>query len=178
MVYLGIDTSVNSMPFAVFENKELKDFGILSVKGKYLEEKLAYASREIEDLIYLYEVDVVVLEDVFLAKNFTSTKNTLQMMGALRLSSYKSGATCFTVMATQWRKGVIKQGKREPMKKQAIEYVNEMYDLDLEYDHRKTKTQDDIAEAIIMIEGLVWQRYTLDKVKIFKDKVGDKHGRI
>lgn len=163
------------MPFAVFNDKELYDFGILRVKGKYLEDKLDEASKNIQELIDKYEVDVVILEDVFLSKGFTSTKNTLQMLGSLRLSAYRKGAVCFTVQATKWRKGVIKQGKRNPMKKQAVEYVNEMYDLDLTYDKNRTKTQDDIAEAIIMVEGLVWQRYTLDKVRIFKDKIGERH---
>lgn len=167
MVYLGIDTSVNSMPFAVFEDKELVDFGLLKIKGKYLEDKLFSGYTNIQNLIDKYEVDVVILEDVFYYKNFTSTKNTLEMVGALRLGAYQRTVPCFTVQATKWRKGVISKRKREGMKQQAIDYVNEMYDLTLEYDSNRTKTQDDMAEAIIMVEGLVWQRYSLENVRIF-----------
>jgi crossover junction endodeoxyribonuclease RuvC len=167
MVYLGIDTSVNSMPFSVFEDKELVDFGILKVEGKHLEDKLFSAYTNIQSLIDKYKVQVVVLEDVFYSKNFTSTKNTLQTLGALRLASYQKNAICYTVQASKWRKGVVKGRQRQSLKEQAVDYVNEMYDLNLTYDKSRTKTQDDIAEAIIMLEGLVWQRYTLENVSLF-----------
>lgn len=170
MIYLGIDTSVNSMPFAVFENEALLDFGILKVNGKFLEDKLKTGYDNVQELIDKYGVDVIVFEDVFYSKNFTSTKNTLQMLGSLRVAAYDKNVSCFTVQATKWRKGVIKSGKRDSMKKQAVDYVNEMYDLELTHDPNRTKTQDDIAEAIIMVEGLVWKRYTLDKFRWFGDE--------
>lgn len=167
MVYLGIDTSVNSMPFAVFEDKDLVDFGLLKISGKYLEDKLFAGYTNIQDLIDKYGVNVIVLEDVFYNKNFTSTKNTLEMVGALRLGAYQKSVPCFTVHASKWRKGIIKGKQRTSVKQQAVDYVNEMYDLDLTYDKSRTKTQDDMAEAILMIEGLVWQRYTIENVRVF-----------
>ncbi len=162
------------MPFAVFDGKELIDYGILKVEGKYLEDKLASASENLTNAIEEYKIDVIVLEDVFYYKNFTSTKNTLMMLGALRLSAYKKNVVCYTVQATKWRKGVIKQRQNTAVKEQAVDYVNEMYDLSLEYHKSRTKTDDDIEEAIIMVEGLVWQRYTLEKFRYFKDKIGEK----
>lgn len=167
MVYLGIDTSVNSMPFSVFEDKDLVDFGILKVDGKYLEDKISSVYTNIQSLIDKYKVQVLVLEDVFYSKNFTSTKNTLQVLGALRLGAYQKNVPCFTVQATKWRKGIVSGRERQSLKEQAVSYVNEMYDLDLKYDKSRTKTQDDMAEAIIMVEGLVWQRYTLENIKLF-----------
>lgn len=178
MKYLGIDTSVNSMPYAVFDNKDLVDFGIIKIKGKYLEDKLKAGYTEIQKKIDDYDIDVVILEDVYHGVNFTSTKSTLQMLGALRMGAYEKDAVAFLVPATKWRKGVIKQTRRATMKQQAVDYANEMYDLDLMYDKKRTRTQDDMAEAIIMTEGLVWQRYTLEKVRMFSDKVQELHGEV
>jgi len=155
------------MPFSVFEDKDLVDFGLLKIKGKYLEDKLFAGYTNIQELIDKYKVDVVVLEDVFYSKNFTSTKNTLAMVGALRLGAYQKEVPCFSVHASKWRKGIIKGRQRASVKQQAVDYVNEMYDLDLTYDKNRTKTQDDMAEAILMLEGLVWQRYTIENVRVF-----------
>ncbi len=158
------------MPFAIFEDKALQTYGIMKIKGKFLEDKLVMSHEQITKLIKEHGVDIVVLEDVFLGKNFTGTKSTLQTIGVLRHAAYLQNAICFLVPASKWRKGVIKKNRRESMKEQAVNYVNEMYDLDLEFHKSRTKTDDDIAEAIIMTEGLVWNRYTVENVKVFKDK--------
>ena len=158
------------MAFSVFEDYNLITYGIIKIKGKNLEDKLQFASEQIEELINKHHVNAVILEDVYYSKNFTSTKSTLQMMGALKLKSLESGAVVSTVQATKWRKGVIKKSTRDTMKKQAVDYVNEFYGLDLKHSTNRAKSDDDMAEAIIMVEGLVWKRYTLDSFIFHEDK--------
>lgn len=168
MRYLGIDTSVVAMPFSVFDNKKLIDFGVFSTKGKHFEEKLNFQYEKIQELIEEYNIDTVILEDVFVGKNMYGAKSTMQMLGSLRMGAYRSGKTCFLVLATKWRKGIIKTRQKISVKEQAVNYVNENYGLNLEYHKSRVKTDDDMAEAIIMVEGLVWGRYSIEDVKLFK----------
>lgn len=168
---MGVDTSTIAVPFAVFEDKKLEVYGIEKIKAKYLEDKIYVAYDRVKTLIQKYKIDVVVFEDVYYGLNFTTTKSTLQVMGAMRLACYEEGVTSFLVPSSKWRKGIISNKGRAGKKEQAIDYVNEMYDLDLVYDKNRTKTDDDIAEAILMTEGLVWERYSAEKVKVFNDKV-------
>lgn len=169
MRYLGIDTSVVAMPFSVFEDKSLVDFGVFTTKGNYFEEKLNFQYNKIQELIDDYDIDVVILEDVFVGKNMYGAKSTMQMLGALRMGAYAKGKTCFLVLASKWRKGIIKTRQKVGVKEQAINYVNDAYSLDLKYHKSRTKTDDDMAESIMMVEGLVWGRYTLEDVKLFKE---------
>lgn len=166
--YLGIDTSTIAMPFAVFDDKELVDYGVYTTQGTFFEDKLHFQYNKIQDLIEEYDIDIVVLEDAFIGKNMYGAKSTMQMLGALRMGAYIKNATCFLVLASKWRKGIIKTRQKKSVKQQAIDYVNENYDLDLKYHKSKTKTDDDIAEAIIMVEGIVWGRYTFGDVRVFK----------
>lgn len=168
MRYLGIDTSVIAMPFSVFDNKKLIDFGVYTTEGSFFEEKLNFQYNKIQELIEQYNIDVVILEDVFVGKNMYGAKSTMQMLGALRMGAYHKGKTCFLVLASKWRKGIIKTRQKVTVKEQAVNYVNENYNLNLEYNKNRTKTDDDMAEAIMMVEGLVWGRYTLEDVKLFK----------
>lgn len=158
------------MVYAVFNDKELVTFGILKIKGKVLDDKLKYSYGAITEIIKKHSVDVVILEDVYYSKNFTSTKSTLQTMGVLKLASKLENVLCFTVQASKWRKGVIKKSTRDTMKKQAVDYVNEFYDLGLVHSTNRVKSDDDIAEAIIMTEGIVWGRYEIDDFK-YTDEV-------
>ncbi len=158
------------MPYSVFEDKFLVDYGLIKIKGKFLEDKMSQAYKEITELIRKHGIAIVLLEDVYYGRNFTSTKSTLQMVGALRTACYENNATSFLVPASKWRKGIIKGGIRENMKEQAVNYVNDNYDLEFTYEKERTSTDHDIAESIIMTEGLVWGRYTLEKVRVFKRK--------
>lgn len=155
------------MPFAVFNDKKLVDYGVYSIKEDFLEDKIAFAYHKIKELITQYNIDVLILEDVYINLNPNGSKSSIQVMGAMRLGAHELNVPCFTVMASKWRKGVIKGRKRAEKKKLAVEYVNENYGLDLKYFSSRTKTDDDIAEVIIMVEGLVWERYTLDDVQMF-----------
>jgi len=158
------------MPFAVFEDKKLIDYGVYTTKGDFLEEKMNFQYEKIKELIEEYNIDVVVLEEVFMGRNMRGAKSSISAQSAMRLGTYHMGKICFVVLATKWRKGIIKSGQKIGVKEQAVNYVNKFYDLDLEYHKSRTKTDDDMAEAIIMVEGLVWGRYTLDDVKMFKEE--------
>ena len=150
------------MAYSVFHDKSLISYGIIKIKGNSLDDKLLDSFNKITELIEKHNVDVVILEDVFYSKNFTSTKSTLQTMGALKLAVVIKDKLCYTVQATKWRKGVIKKSQRDSMKKQAVDYVNLAYQLDLEHNTNRAKSDDDIAEAILMVEGLVWGRYDIE----------------
>lgn len=168
MKVLGIDTSTIAIPFAVFDGRLLEDYGVIPLKGKFLEDKLILAHDKIMELVEKYNIDIVILEDVFYGKNFQGTKSTLQILGAMRLGAYKMNATCFLILASKWRKGIIKTRQSVGVKEQAVDYVNDHYNLGLVYDKNRSKTDDDVAECIIMVEGLVWGRYTTENVRVFK----------
>lgn len=167
MVYCGIDTSTVASPYAIFQDKELIAYGVLPIEGKFLEDKIKSAHDNVIELAEKYKVDVFVFESLYYGKNAWGAISTLQVLGGMRLGAYMKNATCFTVNASKWRKGVIKGRQRTTVKEQAVNYVNEMYGLDLKYNKSRTKTDDDMAEAIIMTEGLVWNRYTVENVKVF-----------
>lgn len=167
MIYCGIDTSTVASPYAIFDDKKLIAYGVLPIEGKFLEDKIYKAYENIDKLAKDYNVDVFIFEDVYIGVNAVTAKSTLQVLGAMRLSAYHHKATCFTVQVAKWRKGVITGKTRADKKKCAIDYVNEMYGLDLVYHSSRTKTDDDMAECIVMVEGLVWGRYTLENVKVF-----------
>jgi Holliday junction resolvasome RuvABC endonuclease subunit len=173
--YLGIDTSVAKIPWAVFEDKRLIGYGAIPIiqpntkKGIYSEDRLHDVYQKVSALIKDNNVDVVILEDVFLGKGMHAMRENIQALAVMRLASYINKATTFVVLATSWRKGIIESERKNGngVKMQAIDYVNKTYGLALKYSTSKTKTEDDIAEAIIMTEGLAWKRYSPEKIKIY-----------
>lgn len=161
----SIDSSTNSLAFAIFENKKLIRYGKINFAGNNIFSKIADASRKTGALLTQFEIDAIVIEhSVFM--NSPKTMSELSMVqGALLGSAGNSGIrTAGSINPITWQtfigngklsindkkaivdqnpgksKSFYKQVERDLRKMKTINFVNTYYDISVS-DH-------DVADAI------------------------------
>lgn len=142
MRILALDQSVSKTGFAYFENKKLKDYGLIRNNAKY--DRLGFMASKIKQLAkYLPEIDLLVIEDVQTQSNVATMKLLAELKGMLEyMAKFDFSIAVAVLEPSKWRKSLgFKQGrvKREDLKAQALDYVQSAYKVDV---------AEDIAEAI------------------------------
>jgi len=92
----------------------------------------------------------IAIEDCYFKTNAQVFKDAVLFQGMMVLYCEERKIPLLIQHATSWRKGIILAKKRELQKQEAIEYVNNRFGLNFEYNKNKLKSHDDIAEAIVM----------------------------
>jgi len=145
-VLLTIDASTKSTGWAIFENTQLTNYGVITATSSNLYNRIDKMIIEIDKLIERYQPTNVVIEEVLPAdvrNNNNVFKALIYLQGFMckTLDKYKIIPTF--VVASHWRKICgIKTGssiKRESLKPKDIAFVKKEYGIDV---------NDDIADAI------------------------------
>ena len=145
-VLLTIDASTKSSGWAIFENTQLTNYGVITATSSNLYKRIDKMTIEIDKLVEQYQLTDVVIEEVLPA----DVRNNNNVFKAL---IYLQGFICHTldkhkiipifIVASHWRKICgIKTGssiKRESLKPKDIAFVKKEYGIDV---------NDDIADAI------------------------------
>src|SRR5699024_9847798 len=93
------------------------------------------------NLVRTNDIAFVFIEGVQVQKNPRVYEVLAKLAGSLEIMLYESGYLVNVVKASEWRKRVgVKGRKRADVKKEAIELVKELYDLEV---------SEDEAEAVL-----------------------------
>lgn len=148
---LTLDLSTKSTGYAIFDGKQLHDYGVLKASGSDLIKRIYIISDKIKNLLQENEIDKIYIEEVQLEKGKQSKTYTalMYMQAALMFLLYKNFDNKIPVekvYSSTWRKDCgIKIGpgvERETLKRASIDKANSTFNLSLE------RKDDDIADAI------------------------------
>lgn len=148
MRILSLDASTRSTGYAIFNDKKLENYGVISASSTDVIKRINKIVSELEQILTKEKVDVVILEEVRpdLGKIVKTYKALMYLQAAIAFLIHEkfSKIKIEYMYPSSWRKICgIKQGagiKREALKAKDIEFVNKLYSLNI--------TSDDIADAI------------------------------
>jgi len=159
MKIIALDLSTKSSGYAVFDNKELIDYGMVKSFNPNWRERIYEIGKQLNKLFRQYKPDKIFVEDVPL-----STKGGIKvaiMLGAVQglvygLSAFKNIDIEF-VLPSKWRSPLglfdgSRQGtKRDELKRKSVEMANKEFNLSLVYKSPSSKfNEDDISDAILL----------------------------
>lgn len=155
MRVLGLDNATTKCGYAVIDDGELVDYGLINLK-----KECGYKAKYMERILKLVQmVDVMVLEDdidkLFIEETHLASKGSkrrnvsvfrklTELAGCIKMVGESREVEYYAVLPSSWRSEHNMTRERKEQKKSAIKIANEIYGLDL-----KSK-DDDIAEAILI----------------------------
>lgn len=148
MRILAIDASTKSTGWAVFEDKNLKEYGCITASSTDLVKRIYKMTEQLKEIITNNNITLIVMEEVRPEQGLQNIKTHKALM-------YLQAAIIFLqhdnfpnieikyVYPNEWRKVCgIKTGsgvRRESLKPKDIAFVKNKYNIDV---------NDDIADAI------------------------------
>ncbi|MBG9983325.1 crossover junction endodeoxyribonuclease RuvC [Aerococcaceae bacterium DSM 111022] len=141
---IAFDQSTTATGFCIMEmgTANIIESGvILPKKNDETIDRVTYTIKRCLNLVRTNEVAFVFIEGVQVQRNPAVYEVLAKLAGTLEVMLYESGYFVNVVKATEWRRRVgIKSRKRAEVKKEAIEMVKEIYDLEV---------SEDEAEAVL-----------------------------
>ena len=123
---------------------------IIPKKNDETIDRIVYTIKRCLNLVRTNEIAFVFIEGVQVQKNPRVYEVLAKLAGSLEVLLYESGYFVNVVKASEWRKKVgIKGRKRVDVKKEAIEMVKELYDLDV---------SEDEAEAVLFARAFAMEQ--------------------
>ena len=158
MITLGLDMSSKKSGYSLFDNKELKLYGLWEIPEDIIEwrDRIIWMSQQLDVFVKTHNVDQVFVEDVPLSM---ANPQTLKILSALQgmiisVCTLNNLKVSF-IGVSQWRSalglftGTRKGTTREEMKKSSVEYANKTFDLNLVWKSKSSKyNQDDLSDSI------------------------------
>lgn len=161
----AIDASTNSLAYATFHGKHLKEVGKINFKGKDIYEKVIDAGKKSKALFeHIVNVDAIVIEHTVFMNSPKTAADLALVQGALLGAAGQSGIeTIGKVAPITWQNFIgnkkiskdeklfirsqnpgksdswLKSYERELRKQRTINFINVQYD--------KTITDNDVADA-------------------------------
>ena len=141
---IAFDQSTTATGWCVMEMKTariIESGVIIPNKNDETIDRITYTIKRCLNLVRTNEVAFVFIEGVQVQRNPRVYEVLAKLAGSLEIMLYESGYFVNVVKASEWRKRVgIKGRKRADVKKEAIELVKELYDLEV---------SEDEAEAVL-----------------------------
>ena len=141
---IAFDQSTTATGWCVMEMKTariIESGVVIPKKNDETIDRITYTIKRCLNLVRTNEVAFVFIEGVQNQRNPKVFEVLAKLAGALEVMLHESGYLVNVVKASEWRKRVgIKGRKRADVKKEAIDMVKELYDLDV---------SEDEAEAIL-----------------------------
>ena len=150
---IAFDQSTTASGYCVMElgTGDIIDSGvILPKKNDETIDRIIYTIKRCLNLVRTNEIAFVFIEGVQVQKNPRVYEVLAKLAGSLEIMLYESGYFVNVVKASEWRKRVgIKSRKRADVKKEAIELVKELYDLE---------ATEDECEAILFARAFAMEQ--------------------
>lgn len=142
---ISIDSSSTKTGWALFENAEYKESGIIDLDTSQCRKKYKNNSdKRIKDmclciinLLYKYKPDIVVIEKLNVGRNMVAIRTLSKVMGAAYYYSILNNCFYFEIQPSQWRSKLGMQSpnrKREEYKQLSVEYVKKTLNKDVTND--------------------------------------------
>lgn len=158
MIVMGLDASTTSTGWGIFDDKELKAYGVIKPDGEDWRERIVNQAPQLVEIISKYKPEKIYMEDVPLKSKFPKV---LVQLGAVQGFIYGVTASLNVPVVflgpSEWRSpmglfdGTREGTKRAEMKRKSVEKANELFGLNLVWKSAcSIKNDDDIADAILV----------------------------
>ena len=148
MIYLSLDQAMRTTGWAIFENKDLKQYGNFTIPGNIpLEQRLNQFIKELNDLYREYEFDELFFEDIQNQNNNETYKKLAYVQATIIIWCYNNNIKFHILPPSHWRSvlkercGISFGRKREEQKQVAIQFIEQWF--------KKNVTTDE-ADAICL----------------------------
>ena len=145
MIIMGIDPGFAITGYGIIEYKnnrfKVLDYGAITTQSDLkLSERLLVLNDRLEELISLYNPDVVSIEELFFNKNIKTALNVGHGRGVVLLVAAKNNKEIFEYTPLQVKQSVVGYGRaQKPQIQQMVKMI-----LNLE----KIPKPDDVADAL------------------------------
>lgn len=132
MTILAFDQATAKTGYSVFKDTKYKTHGKIDIKEKDTQERVKEMFLAIAKIIDKYKPDVVYVEGVAMQSNVATLSLLARLQGMIIGYCYAHGIRPEMLSPTVWRHSLgFKQGgtKRDVLKKQAKEYVENKYHI-------------------------------------------------
>lgn len=148
---VAIDNATKNAGVSVFDDGQLVFYHLYQYEGDTLT-RMVHNRNFLEDtVINTWQADMIVIEDIQYQNSIMTFKTLAMLLGSSLVSCAAKKVKVETVLSSVWRSNFMLHGKtRIEQKKQAIDKVKTMYNIDV---------TDDIAEAILL------GKYAVDKLR-------------
>ena len=150
---IAFDQSTRATGWCVMELKtaDIVESGvIIPNKNDETIDRITYTIKRCLNLVRTNEVAFVFIEGVQNQRNPKVFEVLAKLAGSLEIMLYESGYLVNVVKASEWRRRVgIKSRKRADVKKEAIDMVKELYDLE---------ATEDECEAILFARAFAMEQ--------------------
>lgn len=141
MKILGIDPGLATIGFALLEEKELIDFGVITTPaGLDLPQRLLQISEDITEILQEFSPDLVAVEQLFFVQNVTNGIAVAHARGVLLQAFALRGVPLLEVSPKDVKLAVCGYGNAEKIQVQTA--VKKIFQLS------KIPQPDDAADAI------------------------------
>ena len=158
MIVMGLDASTSSTGWSIFDDKELKAYGLIKPNGEDWRERIVNQAPQLVEIISKYKPEKIYMEDVPLKSKFPKV---LVQLGAVQGFIYGVTASLDVPVVflgpSEWHSpmglfdGTREGTKRAEMKRNSVEKANELFGLNLVWKSAcSIKNDDDIADAILV----------------------------
>ena len=134
MIYLSLDQSLRTTGWAIFEDKELKQYGHFTIPSNHpIEQRLNEFMRELNNLYREYEFDELFFEDIQNQNNNETYKKLAYVQATIVIWCYNNNIKFHILSPSHWRSvlkercGISFGRKREEQKQKAIELVQQFF---------------------------------------------------
>lgn len=143
---LSIDQATNESGISYFIDEQLISYENFKTKqdDSYIQ-KILQLEEHIEKIIKKLDIDVLILEGVYLEKNLDVYKKLVLTQGQLLILAYKLGIRVYVCPAHEWKEGIgiSKYKGRNAQKGASIKLIESLYGINL-------KGDDNISDSICM----------------------------
>lgn len=134
---LSIDQSTSATGWAYYHNNELVDFGEIRESSSNTIERICNMVKYISEIIDKYEINLVVMEDIYLQKSLVAYKVLAFLMGNICTALFKKKVPFEIITAPEWKAyHNILKGNRDNQKMLSMKKVN--------------ANSDDVSDAILL----------------------------
>lgn len=133
---LGLDQSSTIIGYAVVEDNRLITYGIHEEKNSDITHRLMKHKQWLKSILDVWDIDEVVLEDVYGGQNIKTTIALAEVLGVLKIAAYEQlGNKPTIVPAVTWKSFCGVKGKaRQAQKENTQKYIKDKFGIIASFD--------------------------------------------
>ena len=148
MKIVGIDASTKVTALALIEDGKLVHHCSIDFsKEKDVDTRIDGILKEADKILKSWDAHVVFVESPWMGNNIQTAMKLVYVIGGIRHICIETGAGFNLILPSEWRRVIgLPSGKkkREELKREALDYIEKVYDL---------VVGEDEAEAICICEA-------------------------
>ena len=133
---LGLDQSTTICGYCVIENGKILTYGTHEEKNDDIIHRIMKHKQWMQSIIDIWEIDQVVLEEIYMSRNAKTALMLGQVLGALQIAAYEQlGNKPLIVSPGTWRSHCnIKGRKRREQKENTQNFIKEKFNITASFD--------------------------------------------